>query len=197
MEKKKQELKEMTEEKYVEVLRLTAENAELNRLLDEAKTELNFKTEEAGALQRCKTEIMKLTTHVDQLVKSLTDSEKLIAEKALEFMDLKVSKERLSVALEAASAEMQSLAQLSGELELRIQQLSSSLELKGLEGGASGEEVQVLQDQVACLRGREEELIKENSRLKETQDSLEVQIATLNSQETALREEIGIHRQKP
>ena len=140
---------------------------------------------------------MKLTTHVDQLVKSLTDSEKLIAEKALEFMDLKVSKERLSVALEAASAEMQSLAQLSGELELRIQQLSSSLELKGLEGGASGEEVQVLQDQVACLRGREEELIKESSRLKETQDSLEVQIATLNSQETALREEIGIHRQKP
>ena len=110
---------------------------------------------------------------------------------------MKVSKERLSVALEAASAEMQSLAQLSGELELRIQQLSSSLELKGLEGGASGEEVQVLQDQVACLRGREEELIKENSRLKETQDSLEVQIATLNSQETALREEIGIHRQKP
>ena len=146
----------MTEEKYVEVVRLTAENAELSRLLEEAKAELNAKTEEATS---SKTETMKLTTNVDQLVNSLADSEKLIAEKALEFMDLKVAKERLSVALEAANAELQVVAQLNGELELKIRQLSNSLDSVQ---GALDEELQSLHDQISRLRQREGEILSEN-----------------------------------
>ena len=42
----------------------------------------------------------------------------------------------------------------------------------------------VFQDLTAHLRGKEEELINENSRLKETQDSVEVQIAALISKDS-------------
>jgi uncharacterized protein involved in exopolysaccharide biosynthesis len=142
----------MMEEKNVEVLRLTAENAELNRLLQETKTQLANKTDE---VKEANTELKKTSATLDQVVKSLADSEK-----TLEFKDQTDAKERTRVFLDAANNQIQSLAHLKAQLELQVQQLLA----EGSSKSSSTEKLQSLRAEMNRLAEQDETLRAEHQR---------------------------------